>query len=447
MMGLVHYLQTRGYRGRHGAPSGRPLDTHVLASVSRAVGQREGRRIVGRYTISDADARTALVSDDAVAVGTYHLDYHWTDTEKRAGTGITDMVEPYQIPLAAMAPASIGNVLCPGRSLSGEQLAMSSYRVMATCAQTGFGAGTAAALAAEGDGDGDVTEVDRTELRRRIVGGGQSLDLADYGDYLRCLRFSDETVELPREAPNPSGAAANDSRSALGLVQARDGAFFAARISAADPSRVEVAVRRRTVWSPCAVLDGGTDLCAVDLSMRDSGVLAITAVASDGRSGWLDAEMDERADRSMLPVEGRLVSAPGSGREAAGASMGDDAAALPGFVRHASAHCRMRDGRVVGLAIFRSDADPDHFDLVALTEDRSPGGRWLMARVGRDVDATIEPACVATGVGCAVISQTVEGELRFWEGPVERFSRPDSPAPTTADLKGRPYRDHLILSA
>ena len=135
MMGLIYYLQTKGYAGTR-------LDTHVLASVSRHIGAREGRRIVGEYLLTEEDVTHACTFPDAVAVGTYHLDYHWPDRVERAGTGITTMVEPYHIPLRSLVPKGAANLLVAGRSASGDQMAMSSFRIQATCAQMGFAAGT-----------------------------------------------------------------------------------------------------------------------------------------------------------------------------------------------------------------------------------------------------------------------------------------------------------------
>ncbi len=179
MMGLTYFLQTKGYKGR-------VLNRHVLASVSRHIGVREGARIVGEYALTEDDVRHAAVFDDAVAVGTYHLDYHWPDKAERAGTGITTMVEPYHIPLRSLVPKGAQNLLVAGRGLSGDQMAMSSYRVMAICAQTGFAAGVAArhllqsAERFNAVGHETVRSI-QAELRAR----GQSLDLSDYGEYLQ----------------------------------------------------------------------------------------------------------------------------------------------------------------------------------------------------------------------------------------------------------------------
>jgi predicted neuraminidase len=176
MMGLIHHLQTRGYRGT-------VLDRHVLASVSRVVGQREGRRIVGEHVLTEEEVTHACIFHDAVAVGTYHLDYHWPDKVERAGTGITTMVEPYHIPLRSLIARGGRNLLVPGRGAAGDQLAMSSFRVMATCAQTGFAAGTAAAACLHGRTDLRSPPV--AAIQQLLEEDGQALDLSAYGEYLR----------------------------------------------------------------------------------------------------------------------------------------------------------------------------------------------------------------------------------------------------------------------
>ena len=112
MHGLIYYLQTVGYRGRK-------LDTHVLASVSRGIGVREERRIVGEHVLTEEEARRAVIFSDAVAVNTYHIDFHWPDRMERAGTGITDMLDPHHLPLRMMIPRGAKNLLVTGRGASG----------------------------------------------------------------------------------------------------------------------------------------------------------------------------------------------------------------------------------------------------------------------------------------------------------------------------------------
>ena len=166
MVAMIYYLQTRGFRGQ-------VYDRHVLASVSRGIGVREERRIIGEHILTDEEAHHACVFDDAIAVNTYHIDYHRTDTKHFAREGIFDNVEPYHIPLRALIPKGAKNILVPGRGASAEQLAMSSFRVMAVVQAMGYGAGTAVRQCLEDDTD--LQGIDIRKLQSTIEANGQSL--------------------------------------------------------------------------------------------------------------------------------------------------------------------------------------------------------------------------------------------------------------------------------
>ena len=242
MMGLIYYLQTRGYQGT-------TLDRHVLASVSRHIGVREGRRIVGEYLLSEEDVTHGAVFADAVAVGTYHLDYHWPDRVQRAGTGITTMVEPYHIPLRSLIPKNAHNLLVAGRSASGDQMAMSSFRIMATCAQMGFAAGKAAQQCVKDDCT--LPAVSVPAIQRAISDAGQSLDLSDYGNYLRRLIHVREHIGRAPPAPQ-----AGSPCHASSLVQLANNKILAVWFGGAPEAQDEVAIwtssRYQTNWSdPC----------------------------------------------------------------------------------------------------------------------------------------------------------------------------------------------------
>ena len=79
MAGLIFHLQTKGYAGK-------VYRTHALASVSRAIGIREQKRLVGEHVLTEEEVTHGAIFPDAIAVGTYHLDYHWPDRLQRAGT-------------------------------------------------------------------------------------------------------------------------------------------------------------------------------------------------------------------------------------------------------------------------------------------------------------------------------------------------------------------------
>lgn len=246
MMGLIYHLQTVGYQGKK-------LDQHMLASVSRHIGQREGRRIVGEYVLTEHDVTHAATFSDAVAVGTYHLDYHWPDKVERAGTGITTMVEPYHIPLRSLIAKGAKNLLIPGRGLSGDQMAMSSYRVQATCAQTGFATGKTAWQCIKDQTD--LTTVSVSAIQKNIENNGQSLNLSDYGDYLRRRILTHEHIF--ENAPFASCHASS-------LVQLPNNHIFAVWFAGSREGADDVGIwgsdRINAQWSPPRRLSKVRDL-------------------------------------------------------------------------------------------------------------------------------------------------------------------------------------------
>lgn len=241
MMGLIYHLQTKGYAEKL-------YDTYTLASVSRQLGVREGRRIVGEHVLTEEEVRHGAIFDDAVALGTYHLDYHWPDRVQRAGTGICDMVEPYHIPLRTLISKGAKNLLVPGRGASGEQMAMSSFRVMATCAQMGYAAGLAAAQCLREGTTPTTLSVPR--LQQAIEMGGQSLNLSHYGEYLRQLIHVHEHI-FADDRPFAQCHAST-------LVQLPNNRFLAAWFGGTHEKHPDVGIwgaeRREGCWSPPRLL-------------------------------------------------------------------------------------------------------------------------------------------------------------------------------------------------
>lgn len=266
MHALIHYLQTVGYRGRK-------LDTHVLASVSRGIGVREERRIVGEHVLTEEEARRAAVFSDAVAVNTYHVDFHWPDRMQRAGTGVTDMLDPHHLPLRMMIPKGAKNLLVAGRGASGDQKAMSAFRVMAVVAQLGYAAGHAARQAVETGVD--VSALDIPSLQTVIEAGGQSLNLSDYGEYLRNDLFTHEVVS---ETKGPVQALALSALPNAGFRAT----WWTAREQAGE------AERRERQWS---VLRRASPAAGSDRGLPSSG-LEVSVTLDDGPIGrvWVDAK-------------------------------------------------------------------------------------------------------------------------------------------------------------
>ena len=131
MMQVLQYYQAKGHKNWD------------LDYCSPKIGVREGRRVVGEYILTVEDLRAGREFPDAIAVGHYPLDAHKPDDDKRTYILPKNQlaVPPYHIPLRSLIPRHSTNLLVAGRNLSADQLAMSSARVMTTCAFMGQAAG------------------------------------------------------------------------------------------------------------------------------------------------------------------------------------------------------------------------------------------------------------------------------------------------------------------
>lgn len=112
-------------------------------------GKRESRRMTGEYIITERDIVKNRIFDDTVAYGGWPLDDHFPDGFYHKGTPNTDIKTPapYCIPYRAMYSKNVENLFFAGRNISMTHMAMSSIRVMLTCALMGQAVGTAAAIA------------------------------------------------------------------------------------------------------------------------------------------------------------------------------------------------------------------------------------------------------------------------------------------------------------
>ncbi|MEL0637567.1 FAD-dependent oxidoreductase [Marinomonas sp. TI.3.20] len=130
-------------------------DSFALDWVGSLPGRRESRRFIGDYILSEPDQIGLKQFDDAVAFGGWPLDEH------NPG-GIENLSEPpsfwhehfeevYQIPFRSLYSKNIENLMFAGRNISQTHVALSSSRVMGTCAVQGQAVGTAAAFCIKKD--------------------------------------------------------------------------------------------------------------------------------------------------------------------------------------------------------------------------------------------------------------------------------------------------------
>ncbi|MBN1672975.1 MAG: FAD-dependent oxidoreductase [Kiritimatiellae bacterium] len=125
----------------------------VLNWVGSVPGKRESRRFVGDYLLNQNDLLGYREFEDAVAFGGWPIDEHCPGGIESLGEPPAyfhhHFDKPYQIPFRCLYSKSVSNLLFAGRNASFTHIALSSARVMATCAVMGQAAGTAAALCAQ----------------------------------------------------------------------------------------------------------------------------------------------------------------------------------------------------------------------------------------------------------------------------------------------------------
>lgn len=112
-------------------------------------GKRESRRMMGEYLLTQRDVSDGVVFEDEIAFGGWPLDDHFPDGFFHRGVPNTDIATPapYSIPYRTLYSANVDNLYFAGRNISVTHLALSSVRVMATCALLGEAVGKAAYLA------------------------------------------------------------------------------------------------------------------------------------------------------------------------------------------------------------------------------------------------------------------------------------------------------------
>ena len=113
--------------------------------------KRESRRMSGPYIMNSNDILSGGHFTDTVAFGGWGLDDH--DPRGFFSSGHPNMnvptPSPYGIPYRCLYSENLENLFFAGRNISMTHAAMSSSRVMATCAVLGEAVGTAAAIAAK----------------------------------------------------------------------------------------------------------------------------------------------------------------------------------------------------------------------------------------------------------------------------------------------------------
>ncbi len=118
-----------------------------LYDIAPQLGTRISRRLVGEYVMSTADFAYALEHDDVIA-------WHSTICQ------VNDC-GPVEIPYRAILPRGVENLICPGRHLSADGIAIDWLDLIPQCVGTGQAAGIAAAVAVA-----DGTTAHQVDIRK-----------------------------------------------------------------------------------------------------------------------------------------------------------------------------------------------------------------------------------------------------------------------------------------
>jgi len=143
-----------------------------LEWIGALPGKRENVRYVGDHILTQNDILAGGPFEDIVAYGGWPMDDHHPDAIHYAGkpTIFHKAPSPYGIPYRSLYSRNIGNLFFAGRNISATHMALSSTRVMGTCALLGQAAGTAAAVAAaHGVSPRGVYEHYLRELQERLM--------------------------------------------------------------------------------------------------------------------------------------------------------------------------------------------------------------------------------------------------------------------------------------
>ena len=120
-----------------------------LEWIGSLPGKRENVRYEGDVILNQNDVEAEGKFDDMVAYGGWSMDDHHPEAIEFKGspTIFHPAPSPYGIPFRCLYSKNIDNLMMAGRNISATHMALSSTRVMATCAIIGQAVGTAAAIA------------------------------------------------------------------------------------------------------------------------------------------------------------------------------------------------------------------------------------------------------------------------------------------------------------
>lgn len=151
------------------------LENVEVVRAASEVGVRETYRVVGEKTVTEKDYLAGIPAEDALSWS------YWMVDEHKAGSSGARLVfleenKVGSVPLGAMIPKGVGNMLVAGRTVSSDHGANSALRVQASCMGMGQAAGVVAAIAAKSHRD--PREVPLTLAKEKLTSIGHIVPIS-----------------------------------------------------------------------------------------------------------------------------------------------------------------------------------------------------------------------------------------------------------------------------
>lgn len=146
------------------------VDNWELEWIGFLPGKRESRRYIGKYIVTQNDVEAEGRFEDIVAYAGWSMDDHFPEGfyyTKGHPTIYHPAPQPWGLPLRCMISENIKNLTFAGRNISVTHAALSSCRVIATCATLGQALGTAIAQAI--DEGIDIEKINVKKLQATLL--------------------------------------------------------------------------------------------------------------------------------------------------------------------------------------------------------------------------------------------------------------------------------------
>ncbi len=199
-------------RGDHGA------ENWALDWVGFLPGKRESRRYLGDCLVTQRDVEAGGRFEDVVAYAGWTMDDHHPAGLRWRGppTIHHPAPSPFGLPYRALYSRNVANLFCAGRNISVTHAALSSTRVMATCAVIGQAVGTAAAIAVRdgldprGVGEHRLGELQQTLLEDDCHLPGVRREIPVLARQARLTAAAGDPEARRNGVDRPVGGAGND---------------------------------------------------------------------------------------------------------------------------------------------------------------------------------------------------------------------------------------------